>query len=110
MFRDSGTAAAVDLSSSEFQQRLAETQDAVLLDVRTPMEFQMGHIPGALNLDISSPSFPADIAELDRAGHYFVYCRSGSRSATACSYMQQLGFSHVVNLAYGIIDWDGEIE
>jgi rhodanese-related sulfurtransferase len=110
MFQESGIATGVDLPTREFRNRFAETDGAVLLDVRTPAEFEMGHIPDAVNLDISAARFAADIAGLDRAGHYFVYCRSGSRSATACGYMQQLGFSHVYNLAFGIIDWDGEIE
>ena len=110
MYQEPAAGVDVDLSASEFKTRLQETDGATLLDVRTPMEYQMGHIPGAVNVDIAGPGFADEITALDRNGRYFVYCRSGSRSATACAFMKQLGFSHVHNLAYGIIDWDGEIE
>jgi rhodanese-related sulfurtransferase len=99
-----------DLDSSEFASRLAATDDAVLLDVRTPAEFEQARIPGATNIDIAGPSFPDLIEELDRKKAYFVYCRSGNRSTTACRFMSQLGFDRVYNLANGIIDWDGEVE
>ena len=46
-----------NLSPHEFHEALIASKNAVLIDVRTPSEFQAGHIPGAVNIDIMSPHF-----------------------------------------------------
>ena len=68
------------------------SEDTVIIDVRTPAEFASGHLEGALNIDVQSPDFAAQIMELDPSGEYFVYCRSGNRSGQAISQMTQMGF------------------
>jgi rhodanese-related sulfurtransferase len=78
---------------------------AVVIDVRTPAEFAAGHLDGAVNIDINSPDFAADVAQLDKGETYAVYCRSGNRSAVATDYMQQQGFGSLYNLQAGIIEW-----
>lgn len=75
------TAEPVDLS-----------EDTVIIDVRTPAEFALGHLDGAVNIDVQSPDFAAQIMELDLSGEYFVYCRSGNRSGQAIAQMTQMGF------------------
>jgi phage shock protein E len=67
--------------------------DAVIIDVRTPAEFATGHLDGALNIDVQSPDFDARMSQFDPAGEYFIYCRSGNRSAQAIARMTALGFS-----------------
>ena len=67
----------------------------VLLDVRTPDEFAAGHLQGATNIDVEDPSFTDQIAELDKSGHYVVYCHSGRRSAIAAQAMKDAGFTDV---------------
>jgi rhodanese-related sulfurtransferase len=54
-----------------------------------------------LHLDYLSPSFAKNIQKLDKAATYFVFCRSGNRSAQACRLMHQNGFD-VRNLSGGI--------
>jgi rhodanese-related sulfurtransferase len=71
--------------------------DTVIIDVRTPDEFAGGHLEGALNIDVQSGDFAAEISQLDPAGDYFVYCRSGSRSGQAISQMSNMGFSSMTN-------------
>lgn len=91
---------------------LAARSDVVVLDVRTPAEYDEGHLRGAVNLDVSAPGFATAVAELDPAVPYAVYCRSGNRSATAVAAMQQAGISDLVHLAGGIGAWSasgGEI-
>ena len=46
---------------------------------------------------------------LDKSKNYYVYCRSGARSANACAIMNELGFENAYNLLGGIIEWDGDI-
>jgi rhodanese-related sulfurtransferase len=71
---------------------------AVLIDVRTPEEFAGGHLDGALNIDVQSADFDARITELDPAGTYLIYCRSGNRSAAAIETMEGLGFTNLSDL------------
>ena len=80
-----------------------------LLDVRTLAEFKSGHIPGAKHFDMMDPSFLKRIEKLDKDKTYYVYCRSGSRSATVCREMGNMGFKNLYNLAGGLIGWGGKI-
>lgn len=79
--------------------------DEVLLDVRTEGEYQQGHIAGAINFDISSPTIMEDIENLDNSKTYIVYCRSGGRSQLASMIMKQKGLK-VINSQIGIIHWN----
>ncbi len=93
-----------DLDGRAFRIKFERTRDAVLLDVRTPGEFNSGSLYGAINIDVMSRTFRSEISKLDKNKEYFLFCRSGSRSGQACTLMAQEGFkSH--NLAYGIGDW-----
>ncbi|WP_371173993.1 rhodanese-like domain-containing protein [Buchananella felis] len=71
--------------------------EAVLIDVRTPEEFAAGHLEGAINIDVNSADFATKIGELDPAGTYLVYCRSGNRSGQAVEQMKGMGFQNVTN-------------
>ncbi len=71
--------------------------DTVVIDVRTPAEFASGHLDGAVNIDVQSPDFEALVSQLDPAGSYYVYCRSGNRSAQAIDRMAGLGFTDLTN-------------
>ena len=66
---------------------------AAIIDVRTPQEWATGYVEGAELFDIANPEFAAQIATLDPAADYFVYCRSGNRAGQAIDYMKQLGFT-----------------
>jgi len=72
----------------------AVPQGTILLDVRTPAEFDAGHLPGAVNLDVQAPDFEQQLlAGFDPAGDYYVYCRSGNRSGQAIERMRAAGFT-----------------
>lgn len=77
----------------------------VLLDVRTPGEYNKGHIPGAKLLDFYQRDFIKRLKALDRDKTYLVYCRSGNRSGRTLTLMEKLGFKRVVHLAGGILAW-----
>jgi len=99
-----------DLNPEEFGKSMRAHPNAVLLDVRTPEEFESGHLPGALNIDIRGYDFHEQIENLDPAKAYFVYCRSGGRSSAACRFMTSKGFQECYNLEGGILAWEGEVE
>ena len=103
------TAQYEDLFAEDFQERLSEKAGAIILDVRTPEEFESGRIPKSININIMDRTFLAQVAALDKSKPYFVYCRSGARSGQACAAMASQGFE-VYNLAGGIMRWPGEID
>jgi len=75
---------------------LAELVTAVI-DVRTPAEFTEGHLEGAINIDWQGATFASEITQLDSAGTYVIYCRSGNRSTQAISAMTEMGFTNLTN-------------
>ena len=98
-----------NLSNKRWKELIAITDDYVILDVRTVEECNEGIIPEALQINfLASHDFVSAVASLDKSKTYFVYCRSGNRSAQACNYMSLQGFE-TYNLMNGIMGWDGEI-
>lgn len=89
----------------EEAQKIIQSGEAEVIDVRTSDEFSEGHIPGAKNIDIHNPNFLEIIREFPRNKAYIVVCRSGARSAQACVLMIEAGFGGVVNLDGGTIAW-----
>ncbi len=92
----------------ELIEKHAEEERFLLLDVRTPGEFDEGHLKGAINLDFYSEDFRDRLAELDPEYTYLVYCRSGNRSAMTVSIMEEMGINRAYNLLGGIIAWEAE--
>ena len=70
---------------------------ATVIDVRTPAEFDQGHLQGAINIDFSG-DFATQIGARPKDGHYLLYCRSGARAGQALDLMKQQGFTDVTNL------------
>ncbi len=73
-------------------------KDVVIIDVRMPGEFSLGHAQKSLNIDIYSPTFLDEIKKLDKNQAYELYCRSGNRSGQAEAIMKQLGFADAKNI------------
>jgi len=99
-----------NLSSEEFEKKLKEEKEAVLIDVRTQHEYYDARIPSSKLIDLMNPHFSQELEKLDKSKSYFLYCRSGNRSYFAAKEMKKLGFEKVFNLETGIIGWNGEIE
>jgi len=100
-----------DLSQETWKKKLDTDNNTFLLDVRTQEEVQLGFIPNATNIDIyKGEEFISQIEKLDKTKNYYVYCRSGGRSAQACAIMNQLGFENTYNLLGGFTEWDGPTE
>jgi rhodanese-related sulfurtransferase len=83
----------------------AGPENLVVLDVRTPAEYQEGHLPDAALIDFYEADFAEQLAELDRDAPYLLYCRSGNRSGQARALMEQLGFTNVADVDGGILAW-----
>lgn len=79
--------------------------EGVILDVRTPGEYQRGHIENSTLISIADRQFVNKINLLQKDKPVYIYCLTGSRSRTAGNYMAQMGFKKVYNLQRGILDW-----
>ncbi|HEY94975.1 MAG TPA: rhodanese-like domain-containing protein [Dehalococcoidia bacterium] len=89
-------------------QEKSDDPDFKVLDVRTPDEYNTGHVEGAINIDYNSDTFKEKLDTLDKSGKYLVYCRSGNRSSEAVKVMEELGFTMIYHMNGGIIDWSAE--
>lgn len=99
-----------DVMPDAFEALIQTDENGVILDVRTPAEYSSGYIPGAINIDFYNPAFTVNVTELDPSKNYYVYCRSGGRSASAGHFMHQNGFENVTNLVGGMNNWTGKVE
>ena len=77
--------------------------EAVVLDVRTPEEFNGGHLASAVNIDFRAADFRDQVSGLDRDKTYYLYCRSGNRSGQASEIMRDMGFKNLYNIG-GLAD------
>lgn len=91
-----------------FQQKLAETPDAILVDVRTPAECAEGVLENSQQINYSDADFEQKITALDKSKPVFVYCKSGGRSGRTASILQKAGFQQVYDLEGGITAWKNE--
>lgn len=97
------TATVQAISPAAYQQQFAETgTEHMLIDVRTPEEFASGHIEGAVNIPVDA--LAGRLSEVPTGQPVVVYCRSGSRSATASKILADAGYSSIYDLG-GLQGW-----
>ncbi|MEA3401341.1 MAG: rhodanese-like domain-containing protein [Armatimonadota bacterium] len=94
-----------DISDTELQAMMADGEPLVILDVRTPSEYESGHIPGSLNIPLAE--LADRICELDPNVRTACVCSGGVRSSSAADLLVASGFKHVYNLEDGLKSWDG---
>lgn len=103
---ESGTAYR-EVSVADVKRMLmSDSELPVVVDVRTPREFDAGHLPGAANIDVQSPDFRDKISVMPLDEEIIVYCRSGNRSAEAVRIMQELGFKNILEMKSGWLGWE----
>ena len=89
----------------EAATKLEKDPKVVVVDLRTPKEFQGGHIEGAVNIDFTAKDFEKELAKLDREKTYLMHCLSGGRSSASVSVWERLGFKNVFHLGAGSMGW-----
>ncbi|NOX29953.1 MAG: redoxin family protein, partial [Actinobacteria bacterium] len=101
------SAAGIRLVTANDGAQIQENPPAnlVILDVRTPEEFEAGHLEGAILVDFYDDDFADQLAELDPDVPYLVYCRSGNRSGQTTPILASLGFDDVADIDGGIVAW-----
>ncbi len=90
----------------EFYQE-AKRKKLPIIDVREEMEYQLGHVPQAINLPLST--LTENYQQLDKNQPYYLICQMGSRSAQACAFLSQQGYQ-VTNVLGGTSVWLGQLE
>ncbi|MDD2561191.1 MAG: rhodanese-like domain-containing protein [Eubacteriales bacterium] len=96
------------ISPQEAKAAIDAGENPVIVDVREPFEFVQGHIPGAINLPLGDLSRSAVEQLPDKDALIYLYCRSGSRSASGAYELIQMGYTNLHDLG-GIIDWPYEV-
>lgn len=90
------------IAPTELTRRLAEDPELMIIDVRTPGEFETTHIRGSYNVPLDLlTEHTADLVErMD--DHVVLVCQSGSRAGTACTALSEAGLDSADVLAGGI--------
>lgn len=92
-----------DVTVAEAKALIEGKPDMVILDVRTPSEFDDGHIEGAINIPVDYLAGRLD--ELNKDDELLVYCRTGNRSARAVGILDDNGFTKIFHMDAGITGW-----
>ncbi len=110
---DDGQDSVTTIEVNAAKAYVAQHENAVIMDVRTPVEYEMSHITGAVNVNVQDESFQDMVVALDPNKSYIVHCTlnpAGGRSSRALETLQSLGFQHLYSLEGGYVAWkDAEL-
>ena len=97
------------ITQDEAKTLMAESENYVILDVRTEAEYAEGHIPGAICVpnETIGDNMPEELPDKDQL--ILVYCRSGNRSKQASEKLAKLGYTNIKEFG-GINTWTGDVE
>ena len=95
-----GTAKVQTISATEYKAHhdKIDNKEVILVDVRTPAEFEAGHLDKTQHADFLSGEFQKEMQTWDKDKTYYLYCASGNRSGKAAKLMEEAGFKQVYNI------------
>jgi adenylyltransferase/sulfurtransferase len=99
---------ATEITSVELKKRMDRGDALEIVDVREPNEYQINRIPGSVLIPLGE--IPRRYAELDKDAEIVVQCKIGGRSAKAADFLRSVGFTRVLNLKGGILDWIDKVD
>lgn len=88
-------------SENHFVTQVVLPTNAILIDVRTPEEFNEGTIENAINIDFFDDNFKNEVSKIDKDSEIIIFCKSGGRSAQANEILKSLGFNNVREIQGG---------
>lgn len=94
-----------DISQAQLQERIEQKADIFILDVRTPREYNSGHVPGAINMDHQEISARLDELKTYMDKDVVVYCELGVRARKAQAILKNAGFGRVYHLTGDMAGW-----
>lgn len=92
------------VSAAMVAEELEGADAPVVLDIRSPGEWKVGHIPGSVNMPLNH--LPARIMEVPRERRIAVHCAGGYRSSIAASILHQHGITNLIEMAGGLAAWE----
>lgn len=78
----------------------------IFLDCREPKEFNMGHVPGAINIPRGLMEFKVDKKIPDKNANIVIYCKAGGRGCLAACTLCRMGYKSVKNMSGGWKAWE----
>jgi adenylyltransferase/sulfurtransferase len=99
---------ATEISAVELKQRLDRGDALKIVDVREPNEYQINRIEGSQLIPLGD--IPQRYQELNKNDEIVVQCKMGGRSAKAADFLRSVGFTRVLNLKGGILDWIDKVD
>lgn len=103
-----GFAGTGSINGEELEKRLAAGDAPVVLDVRTPAEYEAGHIPGAINIPHDQLASRLGDVPAGPGDEVVVHCQSGGRARGAEKVLEKAGFTNVRDLDGHIADWKSQ--
>jgi rhodanese-related sulfurtransferase len=95
-----------ELVSYDIYKNKISSKDALVFDVRTTEEFNLGHIKGSINIDFYDEKlFVKFFEKINKTKPIYIYCRSGNRSKKSSEILKKIGFVKVYDLSGGYKNW-----
>ena len=95
-----------ELVSYDIYKNKISSKDALVFDVRTTEEFNLGHIKGSINIDFYDEKlFVKFFKKINKTKPIYIYCRSGNRSKKSSEILKEIGFIKVYDLLGGYKNW-----
>lgn len=98
----------VEIAAAELHTLMSGDEPVTLVDIRSPMEYEISHIPGALHIPLEQ--LAEQFSRIDPASKVVCQCYRGKRSLTAAQQLKDLGFEDVASLKGGILGWNAEVD
>lgn len=94
-----------EVSVEEVKKAIDKQENIILLDVRTPQEYEKAHIAGSILLPLDTIYEKVTSFIPDKTQKIYAYCLSGSRSAEAVKTMIDLGYTNIFTMSHGLLAW-----
>jgi hydroxyacylglutathione hydrolase len=91
----------IDVEADELAMDLPFDENAIVIDVRKPVEYADGHVKDAANIPLDTLIDPASMAKIEDTDNLYVHCQGGYRSVIAVSMMKRQGIHNLRNVLGG---------
>mgnify|MGYP003645594965 FL=1 len=93
-----------EITVADLSRHILDEERFDLVDIRTPAEIERGVLPGAKTLSMHLVPLRLDFFT-ESQKQVVIYCRTGSRSAQVCRFLNQQGVYNVISLRGGVVKW-----
>ena len=102
---DQARAATKNISIGELKKAIDNDEDVIIMDVRTPKEYEVAHIPEAINAPRGLLEFSIWSLVPDQQETIYIYCKTGARAALATKLLNDLGYPNAIAVDTGGLAW-----